>query len=166
MAHPCVVRNFDFSKRKPGNRPGRKKYQGPRTQNSKVEDADRSKQDPYLNLLLSTPRHAQDPEALQERQLVAAVLLRAIIDAYGIVCLATQNARREARLWFKHPSDEPFSFIWVCEILTLNSHELLKTIEGLDFTKVGYFSQTLYNLIERRQASLEEYTLHYRRDSR
>jgi len=62
-----------------------------------------------------------------ERSLVAAVLLRSVLDY--IVAPATAERKKasdDARSWLLYDRVEPFSFVWCCEILDLDA-QLLRT---------------------------------------
>lgn len=66
------------------------------------------------------------PEALPEEKLVQAFLLRAYNDAItrrssGIFSRETEAPTKGARRWFKNESMEPFSFLWVVEVLDLST---------------------------------------------
>ncbi|MGH7870609.1 MAG: hypothetical protein ACREQO_00165 [Candidatus Binatia bacterium] len=70
--------------------------------------------------------------ALPERTLLVAVLERATLDAYGLVTAVSGNSkartRTEARAWIAAESDEPWSFIWVCDLLGISFSSLRRAL--------------------------------------
>ena len=79
--------------------------------------------------------NSSNKENSPERQLIAAILIRAICDAYGgNIC--QQHIVREAKKWLfaKRPKRNedilPFSFHWVTEMLELDPIAIQKMLEN------------------------------------
>jgi hypothetical protein len=60
------------------------------------------------------------------RNLLVAVLHRAIMDLRTPIQISTSEDRRSAIRWFKSVRRGPWSFVWVCEELDLNPIEIKK----------------------------------------
>jgi len=60
-----------------------------------------------------------------ERSLVAAVLLRSVLD-YVVAPVNSERmkASDDARSWLLYDHVEPFSFVWCCEMLDLDAQVL------------------------------------------
>ena len=85
-----------------------------------------------------TPEHEEENEQISpvkpERNLLAAVLARAICDAFG-TAHCERHVVRSARQWLfgRLNLKKPFSFAWVCMYLDLDPLSLqdcLRTYEG------------------------------------
>lgn len=63
-----------------------------------------------------------------EYALVFAVLERAILDALGNLEISKnwmqQEVARSAIVWFRSNDEEPWTFLWVCNMLDLNPEHL------------------------------------------
>lgn len=69
-----------------------------------------------------------------ERNLLAAVLARAICDAFGSADVE-KHVRRTARQWIFGSNDpsKPFSFEWVCNSLEIDPVELRRMLRNYEF---------------------------------
>lgn len=56
---------------------------------------------------------------LAERQLIAAVIGRAILDAYSTTISIPAGARRSAYAWIKSKNEQGYSFRWCCNVLEI-----------------------------------------------
>lgn len=121
-----------------------------RKANHAETDADHSKQATFQVAFLKAPRQVQDPRALQELRLLAAVLMRAICDAHGMVGGLSKAQRRVAKEWFRNPDDSPFSFVWICEMLNLKPENVLIQISQIEPAGLSFYSQTIESFIESR----------------
>ncbi|MCX7952433.1 MAG: hypothetical protein N2654_02200 [Deltaproteobacteria bacterium] len=68
-----------------------------------------------------------------ERNLLAAVLARAICDAFGSADVE-KHVRRTARQWIFGSNDpsKPFSFEWVCNSLEIDPFELRRMLRNYE----------------------------------
>lgn len=60
-------------------------------------------------------------------RLLVAVLTRTALDVAAVAKI-DKKAKMEANIWIRHPGDEPWSFIWVCEHLNLDPGLIQKNI--------------------------------------
>jgi len=79
----------------------------------------------------------------QERRLLRAILMRAILDASGNSYgnEAGQQTSRNARAWIREDSDpeQPFSYIWICDQLDLNPQVLRDLVIQAEEDKTPLF---------------------------
>lgn len=67
-----------------------------------------------------------------ERNLVAAVLIRALVDAATASNVREEwNISCQAKRWFRSNDDEDFSFLWCCQILDLDPTQILKVVDRI-----------------------------------
>lgn len=62
-----------------------------------------------------------------ERQLVSAVMIRAILD---LSCTIPSHEQRDARAWFDSESEDPFSFRFCCQILAISPESVIKLLDS------------------------------------
>ena len=66
-----------------------------------------------------------------ERNLIAAILARAIEDAQGTSLETSMSNRRNAREWIKQDTpNKPFTFSWCCTILDLEPFEIRRILKA------------------------------------
>lgn len=70
--------------------------------------------------------------ALPEKTLLVAILVRAALDAYGVISAEEADSktriRAEAVAWFASDRYEPGSFCWVCDQLDTSFQAIRRTI--------------------------------------
>ena len=79
------------------------------------------------------------------RNMLAAILDRAIRDAINCRMCEEKNLKREARAWLmlqdkieiRHPL-VPFSFVWICHELDLDPHAIRRAILAYEKAGVGF----------------------------
>ncbi|RME59990.1 MAG: hypothetical protein D6780_04175 [Candidatus Dadabacteria bacterium] len=83
----------------------------------------------FLNVVREEEEEKSLEELKPERNLLAAVLARAICDAFG-TAQCERHIVRSARKWLFRELDptEPFSFAWVAVQLDLDPVELQRTL--------------------------------------
>lgn len=76
------------------------------------------------------PENRLDREADKIKRLAAAVLIRAILDFHVDYPSSdsTTTTKAEAYSWFFDLSEEPFSYLWICELLDLEPSPLLSKV--------------------------------------
>lgn len=90
----------------------------------------------YRKRMESNEAHPVYPE----RQLVASVLSRAIMD----LASADKQEREGAFWWIQCDDDGPFSFRWACEVLFLDSVELIRELSVLEHAQsLKYYNDEL-----------------------
>ncbi len=74
-----------------------------------------------------------------ERNLLAAVLARAICDAFGSADVE-KHIRRTARQWIFGVNDpsKPFSFEWVCHSLEIDPQELRRMLRNYELNPEAF----------------------------
>lgn len=87
-------------------------------------------------MLNARGRRIEDPfsprsdPSYAERQLIASVLTRALMDLSG----PNQREREDAFDWIWSEERTAFTFIWVCESIGLNAKELLREMCEQEYT--------------------------------
>ncbi len=76
------------------------------------------------------PESRLDREADKIKRLASAVLIRAILDFHDDYPSSdsTTTTKAEAYAWFFDLSEEPFSYLWICELLDLEPEPLLSKV--------------------------------------
>ena len=69
-----------------------------------------------------------------EQLLALAVIEIAIRDLEGTDALSADRGiieqnKKEAKKWFRSPSDEPFAFLWVCEATDIDPRLIIATVK-------------------------------------
>lgn len=71
------------------------------------------------------PVTTNDPE----RNLIAAIIIRALVDAsINLPVREEYNLAVQARRWFRSNDDTPFSFLWCCQMLSIEATQVLKLV--------------------------------------
>lgn len=67
-----------------------------------------------------------------ERNLVAAVLIRALVDAATVSNVREEyNIACQAKRWLSAKCDSPFPFLWCCEVLNVDPEQVLKVVDRI-----------------------------------
>jgi hypothetical protein len=74
--------------------------------------------------------------ALPEKTLLVAILVRAALDAYGVISAEEADSktriRAEAVAWFASDRYKPGSFCWICDHLNISFRALRRTVFASD----------------------------------
>ena len=95
-----------------------------------------------------------------ERRLIWAILESAIVDATQS---SHQHRRKRNRLleldaikWFRSPSQAPFSFLWICEMLGFDPVPVRRFVRSNK--ECVFSSHTYVSMLENLENNREEYT--------
>jgi hypothetical protein len=80
-------------------------------------------------LVLATARQRRDPQRF-ERKLLLAIVEQALQDASVVSRYGLSGPAIDATRWLQDPSEEPFSFRWICRMLDANPDAAQAKLRG------------------------------------